>query len=67
MFVAELRKAAKPSNWVRLPYALLLSIGQTFTIVDKVSAGAVTGTFAQGSTVGPLATMLEAFTFQSGS
>jgi autotransporter-associated beta strand protein len=34
-----------------------LSIGQAFTIVDKVSAGAVSGTFAQGSTVtsGPYA------------
>jgi autotransporter-associated beta strand protein len=28
-----------------------LSIGQAFTIVEKVSAGAVTGTFAQGSSV----------------
>jgi autotransporter-associated beta strand protein len=28
-----------------------LSVGQTFTILDKVGAGAITGTFAQGSTV----------------
>jgi autotransporter-associated beta strand protein len=28
-----------------------LSVGQTFTILNKVAAGAITGTFAQGSTV----------------
>ena len=28
-----------------------LTVGQMFTIVNKVSAGAVTGTFAQGSSV----------------
>jgi PEP-CTERM motif len=28
-----------------------LSVGQTFTILNKVAGGAITGTFAQGSTV----------------